>query len=101
MLTGKKSKWGITRRGGGGEVGGAGSERLKKTTEKSRKKKATLKSQHFIYFRFMCFYIHSLKARFLLNHQSFLQDVTSSFSSRLPFSISVFFAFSKADRSLH
>lgn len=42
-----------------------------------------------------------LKARFLLNHQSFLQDMTSSFSSRLPFSTSFFFAFSKTNRSLH
>lgn len=92
MLTGKKSHKG---RGGGG------SERLKKTTEKSRKEKATLKSQHFIYFRFMHFYIHLLKASFLLNYQSFLQDVTSSFSSRLPFSISFFFAFSQTDRSVH
>lgn len=49
----------------------------------------------------MCFHIHSLKARFLLNYQSLLQDVTSSFSSGLPFSISFLYAFSKTDRSLH
>lgn len=61
-------------------------------------KKVTLESQHFIYFRFMWLATYLLKARFLLKHQSFLQDVRSSFSSRLPFPISFLLAFSKTNR---